>query len=140
MAGIGHARKFFEVPYFAFKKIMQMFAFYVIQLGLQEAGPHLFPVALDVPCIPQGQPYSSLGRGLPPHHPPPRDFPDGSVVKNPPANAGDTGNVSLILKSGRSPGIGNGNLLQYSCLENPMDRGGWWATVHGVTKESDTTE
>ena len=73
---------------------------------------------------------------------PPRDFPAGSVVKNPLANAGDTGNVSLILQSGRSPGIGNSNsnLLQYSCLENPMDRGGWWATVHGVTKESGTTD
>ena len=73
---------------------------------------------------------------------PPRDFPGGSVVKNPLANAGDTGNVTLILKSGRSPGIGNSNsnLLQYSCLENPMDRGGWWATVHGVTKESGTTD
>ena len=59
-------------------------------------------------------------------------FPGGSVVKNPPANAGDTGS---ILESGRSPGEGNGNPLQYSCLENSMDRGTWWATVHGVTKE-----
>ena len=59
-------------------------------------------------------------------------FPGGSVVKNPPANAGDTGS---ILESGRSPGEGNGNPLQYSCLENSMDRGIWWATVHGVTKE-----
>ena len=41
---------------------------------------------------------------------------------------------------GRSPGEGNGNPLQYSCLENPMDRGAWWATVHGVAKELDTTE
>ena len=63
-------------------------------------------------------------------------FPGGSVVKNLPANAGDTG---LIPGSGRSPGEGNGNLLQYSCLGNPMDRGAWWATFHGVTKESDTT-
>ena len=63
-------------------------------------------------------------------------FPGGSVVKNLPANAGDMG---LIPGSGRSPGEGNGNPLQYSCLENPMDRGAWWATVHGVTKESDTT-
>ena len=54
------------------------------------------------------------------------------MVKNPPANAGDTGS---ILESGRSPGEGNGNPLQYSCLENSMDRGIWWATVHGVTKE-----
>ena len=61
-------------------------------------------------------------------------FPGGSVVKNPPANAGDAGDVGLIPGLGRSPGEGNGNPLQYSCLENPMDRGAWWATVHGVTK------
>ena len=60
-------------------------------------------------------------------------FPGGSVVKNPPANAGDTG---LIRQLGRSPGEGNGNPLQYSCLKNPMDRGAWRATVRGVT-ESD---
>ena len=53
------------------------------------------------------------------------------MVKNPPANAGDTG---LIPGWGRSPGAENGNPLQYSCLENPMDRGTWQATVHGVTK------
>ena len=64
-------------------------------------------------------------------------FPHGSVVKNPLANAGD---VDLIPESGRSPGEGNGNPLQHSCLENPMDRGVWWAAVHGVTKESDITE
>ena len=58
-------------------------------------------------------------------------FPGSSMVKNPSANAGD---VSLIPGSGRSPGGGNGNPLQYSCLENPMDRGAWWATVHGVGK------
>ena len=58
-------------------------------------------------------------------------FPGGSVVKNLPANAGDT---SLISGPGRSPGEGNGNTLQYSCLENPMDRGAWQATVHGPTK------
>ena len=61
-------------------------------------------------------------------------LPGGSVVKNLPANAGDTGDGGSILGSGRSPGEGNGNPLQYSCLENPMDRGAWWATVHGVTK------
>ena len=54
-----------------------------------------------------------------------------SVVKNPPANAGDK---SLIPGSGRSPGEANGNPLQYSCLENPMDVGAWWATVQGVAK------
>ena len=61
-------------------------------------------------------------------------FPHGSVVKNLPANAGDAGDVGLIPGSGRSPGGGNGNPLQYSCLENPMDRGAWWATAHGVTQ------
>ena len=55
------------------------------------------------------------------------------LVKNPPANAGDAREVS-VLGLGRSPGEGNGNLLQYSCLENPMERGAWWATVHGITK------
>ena len=53
------------------------------------------------------------------------------MVKNPPANAGVTG---LIPGLGRSHGVGNGNPLQYSCLENSMDRGAWRATVHGVTK------
>jgi len=61
------------------------------------------------------------------------------VVKNLPANTGDTGDLGLILGSGRSPGGGNGNPLQYSCLENPMDRGAWRAVVHGVT-ESDVIE
>ena len=54
-----------------------------------------------------------------------------------PKNAGDVG---LILGSGRSPGEGNGNPLQYSCLENTMDRGAWWAMVHGVAKKSDMTQ
>ena len=62
-------------------------------------------------------------------------FPGGSVVKNPQANAG---NVDLIPGSGRSPGEGNGSLLQCSCLGNPMDRGAWRAVVHGVAKESNT--
>jgi len=53
------------------------------------------------------------------------------VVKNPPANAGDLG---LIPGPERSPGEGNGNPLQYPCLENSMERGTWWATVHGVAK------
>ena len=54
------------------------------------------------------------------------------MAKNPPANAGDTGDMGLI--PGSSPGGGNGNPLQNSCLENPMDRGAWWATVHGVAQ------
>ena len=57
-----------------------------------------------------------------------------SVVKNLPANAGDLGDVGWIPGLGRSPGGRNGNPFQYSCLENPMDWGAWWATVHGVTK------
>ena len=66
-------------------------------------------------------------------------FPGGSVVKNLPANVGDAGDVGSVSGSGRSPGVGNGNPLQYSCLDNCMDRGAWWATVHGGYKESDTT-
>ena len=62
------------------------------------------------------------------------------VVKNPPANAGDIRDVGLIPGLGISPGGGHGNRLQYSCLENPMDRGAWRATVDGGLKESDTTE
>ena len=58
-------------------------------------------------------------------------FPGGSVVKNPPTNAGDMG---LIPELGRSPGEGNGNPLQYSCLGNSMNRGVWRTTVHGVAK------
>ena len=65
--------------------------------------------------------WVSLGRG----------FPGGSVVKNPPGNAGDAGSIP---GSGISPGRGNDNPFQYSCLENPMDRGAWWATVRGVSK------
>ena len=61
-------------------------------------------------------------------------FPGGSVEKNPPTNAGDTEDMALILGWGRSPGEGNGNLIQYSCLRNPMDRGTWWVTVHEVAK------
>ena len=58
-------------------------------------------------------------------------FPDGSLGKESACNAGDLG---LIPGLGRSPGEGYGNPLQYSCLENPMDRGAWWATVHEVGK------
>ena len=61
-------------------------------------------------------------------------FPGGTVVKNPLANVGDATDVSSISGSGRSPGGGNGNPLQFYCLENPMDRRAWQATVHGVAK------
>ena len=67
-------------------------------------------------------------------------FPGGSVVKNPPANAGDGRDASLIPGAGRSPGEGNGNPLQCSCLENPMDRGAWWTAVRGIAKQLDMTE
>ena len=56
------------------------------------------------------------------------------MVQNPRANAGEAGDTGLILGLGRSPGEGNGNPLQYSCLVNPVDRGDWRATVHGVTR------
>ena len=54
-------------------------------------------------------------------------FPGGSVVKNPPANARDEGDVGSVPGLGRSPGVGNGNPVLYSSLGNPMDRGAWWA-------------
>ena len=66
-------------------------------------------------------------------------FPGGSVVKKPPNNAEDVGDAGSIPRWGRSPGEGNGNPLQDSCLENPMDRGVWRTTDHGVAKELDTT-
>ena len=56
------------------------------------------------------------------------------MVKNLPANAGDIRDMGSIPGSGRSSKVRNGNPLQYSCLENPVDRGAWWATVHRVTK------
>ena len=62
------------------------------------------------------------------------------VVKNQPANAGDIRNASLIPGSGRSPGGGHRNSLKYSCLENPMDRGAWWAMVQSGTELNTTTE
>ena len=63
-------------------------------------------------------------------------FPGGSAVKNLSANTGDVGSIP---GSGGSPGEGNGNPLQYSCLGNPTGREAWWATAHGLAKESDTT-
>ena len=82
---------------------------------------HLYIFGLYFPLNTYYQPYM--------------DFPGSSAVKNLPANAGIAGSIS---GSGRSPGEGNGNPLQYSCLGNPMDRGAWWPTVHGVA-ESDRT-
>ena len=64
----------------------------------------------------------------------------GPVVKDPPANVGDERDVGSIPGSGRSPGVGNGNSLQYSCLGNPMDRGAWQDRVHRVTKVGHSLE
>ena len=61
------------------------------------------------------------------------------MIYNLPDNAGDIRDAGSIPGLGRSPGEGNGSPLQYSCLGNPMDRGAWWATVHGVAKESNGT-
>ena len=61
-------------------------------------------------------------------------FPGGSLVKNFPAHVGDTGDAGSIPGPGRSPGVGNGNPLQYSGLGSPMDRGAWWATAHGAAE------
>ena len=61
-------------------------------------------------------------------------FPHGAVVKNPPASAKDSRDLDSIPGSGRFPGVGTENPLQYSCLENSMDTGAWWATVHGVAE------
>ena len=72
------------------------------------------------------------GRSIP-------DFPGGPVIKNSPANTGDARDTGSIPASGRSPGSGNGNPLQYSCLESPMDRGAWQATVYRFT-DLDMTE
>ena len=88
------------------------------------------------------QPRSDEGRGLDLSQDKAEGmgYPGGSVVKNLPAHAGDAGSIP---GSGRSPGGRNGNSLQYSRLGNPMNRGGWWATVHGVARvghDSTTTE
>ena len=67
-------------------------------------------------------------------------FTDNSVSKESKCNAGNTGDVSSVPGSGRSPGRENDGLLQYSCLENPTDRGAWWPTAHGATEELDVTK
>ena len=66
--------------------------------------------------------------------------PGGTVVNKPPANAGDAGDLGSVPGSGRSPGLGNGNLLQSSCLVNSLDRGPWWATSPWGYKKSDVAE
>ena len=62
------------------------------------------------------------------------------IVKNLPANTGDTADAGSVPELERSPGEGNSNPLQYSCLENPRDRGAWWAAIYGVTQMLDMTE
>ena len=61
-------------------------------------------------------------------------FPEDSMVKNPPTNEGNIGDMGLLPGLGRSPGEGNGYPLQYSCLKSSTDRGTWWSAVHGVPK------
>jgi len=67
-------------------------------------------------------------------------FLGATVVKNPPADAEDPRHAALISRLGRFPGVGNGNLLQHSCLENSMDRGAWWTKAPWSRKEADMTE
>ena len=93
--------------------------------GLLQAG--------SLPLSHQGSPHFFFSKKLS-TIPLGRDFPGGSVVKNPPANAGDVKDTGSIAGSGRYPGIGRGNPLQYSCLENPTDRGAWQAAVHRVAQ------
>ena len=90
-----------------------------------------FPSPGDLPNPGIESMSPALQTGTLPSEPPgkPRE-----VVKNPPAKAGDRGDTCSIPGLGRSLRVGNSNLLQYSCLGNPMDRGAWWATDHGVTK------
>ena len=85
----------------------------------------------SLPLVPLGKPVSG---------PYIYASPVALVVKNLPASAGDIRDAGLIPGLGRSPGGGHSNPLRYSCLENPMDRGSWWATVHGVARELDMTE
>ena len=96
----------------------------LLQGNLSYPGIELTSPALKVDSLPAEQSGKLYFLG----------FLDDAVVKNPPANAGDARDVGSIPGLGRSPGEGNGNPLQYFCLEIPMDRGAWWTTVHEVTK------
>ena len=89
-----------------------------------------FIVGILFPCIPSKKCPPELGRPYPHFW----ASQVALVVKNPHAKAGDTGNVGSTPGSGRSPGEGHGSPLQYFWLEESMERGAWWATVHGVAK------
>ena len=95
----------------------------VTQHPIQSGSAHVCLFMTDVLRAASGHAYSAL-----------RGFPGVAVVKNPPANAGDTRDAGSIPELGTSPGRGHGNPLQYSCLENPMDREAWRATIHRVTQ------
>ena len=88
----------------------------------------LLLLCLNVPCVFPS--WCTLFQG----------FPGGSMVKNPPANSEDAREESWILGLGISPGVENGNTLHSPCLENSRDKGNWWATVHGIGKQSDSTD
>ena len=106
---------FVILPYFAILWYVVVSYYFWSWRGLfafSNSVRHLFRCSLDICIVSWG-------------------FPGGSMVKNPPAYAGD---ADSIPGSGRCPGEGNGKPLQYSCLGHPMDRGAWWATVHGVAK------
>ena len=85
-------------------------------------------------CLNQIQPHQSLLHQLIQAVNLTSLFPSGTVVKNPPANAGDARDAGLIPRWKRFPGVGNGNPFQYCCLENSTSKGTWWVTVHGVAK------
>ena len=102
----------------------------VLKFLLESSPTRSVPTLLKTPWLWLSFQPPALGLHLPTSQRP-LGFPCSSVGKESTCNAGDPGSIP---RSGRSPGEGNGNPLQYSCLENPMDRGAWWATVHGVTR------
>ena len=104
----------------------------------QQPLPPLLVAEREALSVPEKRP-TSLVRSCPECvHQGNQSFPGGSEVKNVPANAGDAGNA-LIPGWGRSPGEGNDNPLQYSCLGNPLDRGAWWVTIQGVANSQTQT-
>ena len=116
-----------------------LFTYIYVSTHILNMFAHVSPYAYVCVCIWQGtcthNALDDIGIHLNVH----ASFPGGSLIKNPPATAGDGRDVGLIPGLGRSPGEGNGNPLQYLCLRNFMDREAWGATVCGITKELDTT-